>query len=167
MALAWNPSKRHVDPERWVCIYPLYINNKKSLAEGRKLAKDKCVENPTHQEIRDVLVAAGFNVGVENKLHPRERSRELLYRGRIRVQLKNADGTPLRSEFPTRDSLLLHLGTTIPKLKTRQGKQSSSEQSTQQPSSSRKGKGKGRSDNRCNSFGGNTLVLVRRVSFIQ
>lgn len=130
---------------RWICIYPIYLNSKRSLTGGRKLAKNKCVENPTHQEIRDVLVAAGFNVGVENKLHPKERSKEPLYRGRIRVQLKNDDGTPVRSEFPSRDSLLEYIGVTIPKLKTRQGKQSSSEQASQaSTSTSKKGKGKGR-----------------------
>lgn len=92
-----------------------------------------------------MLVAAGFNVGVENKLHPKERSKEPLYRGRIRVQLKNDDGTPVRSEFSTRDSLLEYIGVTIPKLKTRQGKQSSNEQASQpSTSTSKKGKGKGR-----------------------
>lgn len=97
--------------------------------------------------MRDVLVAAGLTVGVENKLHPKERSKELLYRGRIRVQLKNDDGTPFNPDFPTRDSLLLHLGSTIPKLKSRQGKPSSGEPSAPQPvaaSTSRKGKKQGR-----------------------
>lgn len=133
---------------RWICIYPLYINSKKTLAEGRKLPKEKCVENPTAQEIRDVLVAAGLKVGVENKLHPRERSKDTPYRGRIRVQLKDDEGTPLTPDFPSRDSILIHIAATIPKLKTRQGKQpGSSEQSgsSQQAStSSKKGKGKGR-----------------------
>lgn len=108
------------------------------------MPKEKCVENPTHQEIRDVLLAAGLKVGVENKLHPKERSKELLYRGRIRVQLKNDDGTPVNSEFPTRDSVLFYVGSSIPKLKTRQSKQSSTEQTSQPPSVSKKGKGKGR-----------------------
>lgn len=90
------------------------------------------------------MVAAGFNVGVENKQHPRERSKELLFRGRIRVQLKNDDGTPVKSEFPTRDSVLAYVGTTIPKLKTRQGKQFSEQSSQPSSSSSKKGKGKGR-----------------------
>lgn len=104
------------------------------------------MENPTHQEIRDVLLSVGLKVGVENKIHPREQSKELLYRGRIRVQLKNDDGTPFNSDLPTRDSLLAFLGSNIPKLKTRQGKQSSGEQSAQQTSASasKKGKGKGR-----------------------
>ncbi|XP_054003376.1 signal recognition particle 19 kDa protein [Hylaeus anthracinus] len=145
MPSAWNPSKKHSDYKRWICIYPVYINSKRTLAGGRKLAKDKCVDNPTDQEILDVLVAAGFDVGVENKLHPKERSQELLYHGRFRVQLKNDDGTPVKTEFPTRDSVLVYLGTTIPKLKTRQGKQSTGEQSSQaSSSSSKKGKGKGR-----------------------
>ncbi|CAD6233931.1 GSCOCG00007408001-RA-CDS [Cotesia congregata] len=143
MAVAFSESKNHSDRERWVCIYPLYINSKKSRAEGRKLPKSKCVENPTHQEIRDVLLAAGLKVGVENKLHPKERSKELLYRGRIRVQLKNDDGTPVNPDYPTRDSLMGYVGTSIPNLKTRQGKQSSSEPQ-QSSSTAKKGKGKGR-----------------------
>ncbi|KAJ8665024.1 hypothetical protein QAD02_006686 [Eretmocerus hayati] len=146
MASTWDPSKKHSDRERWVCIYPAYLNSRKSLAEGRKLSKDKCVENPTHQEIRDVLLSVGLQVGVENKIHPRERSKELLYRGRIRVQLKNDDGSPFNKDYPTRDSLLAFIGTSIPKLKTRQGKQTSGEQAAQQTSAStsKKGKGKGR-----------------------
>lgn len=110
------------------------------------MTKDKCVENPTSQEIHDVLLSAGLQVSVENKLHPRERSKELLYRGRIRVQLKKEDGTPVNPSFPRRDDLLAFVGTSIPKLKTRQGKQSSGEQPAQQASSSssKKGKGKGR-----------------------
>ncbi|KAF7994262.1 hypothetical protein HCN44_003352 [Aphidius gifuensis] len=144
MALAFSDSKLHSDRERWICIYPIYLNSKRTLAQGRKLAKNNCVEDPTHQEIRDVLTAAGLTVGVENKLHSRERSKELLYRGRIRVQLKNDDGTPLHSNFPTRDSILLHLGKTIPNLKTRQGKQHPEPSSQQSSTSSKKGKGKGR-----------------------
>ncbi|KAG8040975.1 hypothetical protein G9C98_001963 [Cotesia typhae] len=92
---------------------------------------------------RDVLLAAGLKIGVENKLHPKERSKELLYRGRIRVQLKNDDGTPVNPDYPTRDSLMSYVGTSIPNLKTRQGKQSSSEPQ-QSSSTAKKGKGKGR-----------------------
>lgn len=128
---------------RWVCIYPAYINSKKTLAQGRKIHKDKCVENPTHQEIRDVLAAASLKVGVENKLYSRERSKELLYRGRIRVQLKNDDGTACNPNLPSRNSLLYHLGEMIPKLKTRQTKPNI-EQTQSSGSGKGKGKGKGR-----------------------
>ncbi|KAJ4439762.1 signal recognition particle 19 kDa protein [Periplaneta americana] len=145
MATAWGPEKKHSDRERWICIYPAYINSKKTLAEGRRIPKDKAVENPTHQEIRDVLAAAGMKVGVENKLYSRERSKELLYRGRIRVQLKADDGSPLNPDFPSRDSVMLYLGQMIPKLKSRSGKQGSADQGQSQSSSgASKKKGKGR-----------------------
>ncbi|CAM4719791.1 unnamed protein product [Leuciscus chuanchicus] len=59
--LTTNPA----DKERFLCIYPSYINSKKTLAEGRRIAAEKAVENPSCAEIRDVLVAAGLNVLVE------------------------------------------------------------------------------------------------------
>lgn len=71
----WTPNKKHSDRERWVCIYPAYIDSKKSRQEGRKVAKEVGVENPTYQEIRDVLAVANFPVLVENKLYPREKSK--------------------------------------------------------------------------------------------
>lgn len=91
---------------RWICIYPAYINSKKTLKEGRRIPKEKAVDNPTHQEIRDVLVSVGLKVGVENKIYSRERSKEMLYRGRIRVQLRNDDGTPCSTEFPSSELFL-------------------------------------------------------------
>lgn len=60
---------------RWICIYPAYINSKKTKQEGRKLAKENCIENPSYQEIKDVLSASNFNLLIENKLYPRERSK--------------------------------------------------------------------------------------------
>lgn len=164
---------------RWVCIYPAYINSKKSRQEGRKVRKDLCVENPTFQEIKDVLSVSNLRIGIENKLYPRERSKvnlclhsicsfssihlvtqlifnrfhsifirkELTHRGRIRVQLRNDDGTPFNPEFPTRESILFHLGTKIPMLKSRQSARSSESSESQQKSAgggNKKGKGKRR-----------------------
>ena len=88
---------------RWICIYPAYLNAAKTRAEGRHIAKKDCVVNPTYLEIRDVLATAGLAPIVENKKHPRERSNEIEFRGRIRVQLKNEDGTPFKAEFKTRE----------------------------------------------------------------
>ncbi|XP_055708164.1 signal recognition particle 19 kDa protein [Phlebotomus papatasi] len=143
----WSPDKKHSDRERWICIYPAYINSKKTRQEGRKLAKEHCVENPTYLEIRDVLAVANLRVGVENKLYSREKSKELAYRGRIRVQLKNDDGTPFSPDFPNRDSVLLHLGRMIPQLKSRQGGKGGGEATASSSTSSaphKKGKGKRR-----------------------
>nr|XP_021187545.2 signal recognition particle 19 kDa protein [Helicoverpa armigera] len=142
MISSWNPEKKHSDVERWVCIYPAYLNSKKTLAQGRKLSKSYCVENPTHQEIRDVLVAAGLRVGVENKLYPREPSKEILYRGRIRVQLKNDDGTSVKPDLPTREAVMKHIGESIPKLKTRQNRPADQPQQAAQTSKSKGKKGR-------------------------
>lgn len=60
---------------RWVCIYPAYINSKKSRQEGRRIPKENCIENPTFQEIKDVLSVCNVRFGVENKLYPREKSK--------------------------------------------------------------------------------------------
>lgn len=125
-----------------MCIYPAYINKKKSIQQGRRIAKEKCIDNPTHQEIRDVLVAANLKVGVDNKLYSRERSKELLHRGRIRVQLKNDDGELYNDQFPSRESLMLHVCEMIPKLKSRQVKPGGEQQQPAPSTGGGKGKGK-------------------------
>ncbi|VDK64991.1 unnamed protein product, partial [Cylicostephanus goldi] len=101
----------------------------------------KAVENPKPAEIFDVLSATGLNPVLDRgKLHPREQDREPENRGRVRVQLKNDDGTPKNKDYPTRKlyfanyypfllflcyhlpgtALLKYVATMIPKLKTRQ-----------------------------------------------
>lgn len=67
-----------VDDFRFICIYPAYIDVKKTVQEGRKMPKDVCIENPTYQEIKDVLTAANMNLIIENKIYPRERSKARL-----------------------------------------------------------------------------------------
>lgn len=71
------------------------------MAEGRIVPKRFSVENPTYQEILEVVKASGFNAEAEIKQYSRECSKEWLFRGRIRVQLKNDDGTPANQSFPT------------------------------------------------------------------
>jgi len=127
----FNPNRKHSEPERWICIYPAYFNSNKTRQEGRLLPKSKCVANPTYIEIRDVLITAGYQPIVENKTYPRERSRELDFRGRIRVQLRKDDGSPFIDQFTTRESVMEHLGQMIPQLKSRQQGKSGSGQENQ------------------------------------
>ena len=105
---SFSQNRKHTEKSRWICLYPCYINSKKTDAEGRKIPLSKAVENPTINEIKDVLVNAGFPIEVEaNKVFPRELNKyENFSRGRIRVQLKNEDGTALKPEFPNRKSSL-------------------------------------------------------------
>ena len=58
-------SATHADSCRFVCIYPAYINAKKTRAQGRRVGKSKAVENPSVNEMRDIFENAGLNVVVE------------------------------------------------------------------------------------------------------
>lgn len=39
--------------KKWVILYPVYINSKKTIAEGRRISASKACENPTCIEIAD------------------------------------------------------------------------------------------------------------------
>ncbi|UJR10640.1 hypothetical protein I4U23_014835 [Adineta vaga] len=134
-------SATHADQCRFVCIYPAYINSKKTRAQGRRVGKAKAIDNPTVNEIRDILENAGLTIVTEpNRLYCREESREPQQRGRVRVQLKNADNTLIKDQFKTKDDVLFYLVEMIPKLKTRTGNQQQQQQQSQQGG----GKGKKR-----------------------
>jgi len=136
----WNPDFKHVDRERWICVYPAYLNSRKTIKEGRKVSKEKAITDPVCAEIRDVCADAGLTLGVENKVYPREQEpRDVKYRGRVRVQLKNEDGTPALEKFPNRMTLLNYLAETIPKLKSRQQSHASGSSQQQQQQQSSKG----------------------------
>lgn len=75
------------------------------------------VRDPTCTEIADVLKAnKAFVVMLEpNKLYPRENDKETSScRGRVKYQLED-----LAAPFKNKKDVLLYLGETIPKLKTR------------------------------------------------
>ncbi|XP_035291623.1 signal recognition particle 19 kDa protein [Anguilla anguilla] len=136
--LTTNPAVK----ERHMCIYPAYVNSKKTLAEGRRIPSEKGVENPTCAEIRDVLSAAGLNVLVENKMYPREWNRDAQFRGRVRVQLKEEDGNLCQEKFSSRKDVMLYVAEMIPKLKTRTQKSGAGDNSAQLGEGGRKGKKK-------------------------
>ena len=48
--------------ERWATIFPAYLDKKKTIAEGRRIPKEKAVENPNYVEVAEVLKAKGFQV---------------------------------------------------------------------------------------------------------
>ena len=37
----FNPTRKFSEPERWICIYPAYLNSNKTRQEGRLLPKEK------------------------------------------------------------------------------------------------------------------------------
>eukprot|EP00096_Caligus_rogercresseyi_P015103 TRINITY_DN7552_c0_g1_i3.p1 TRINITY_DN7552_c0_g1~~TRINITY_DN7552_c0_g1_i3.p1 ORF type:complete len:178 (+),score=68.21 TRINITY_DN7552_c0_g1_i3:57-536(+) len=139
----FDSKKSHTDPERWISIYPAYFNKIKSLKQGRRIEKSLCVENPNCEEIRDALLRGGWNKFlIQNKEYPRERSREFLYRGKIRIQLKDEAGNPLKPDYPTRTSILHFLGKEIPKVRETQKKSQGNEGGHPSASSSKASGGK-------------------------
>uniref|UniRef100_A0A8C8YSK2 Signal recognition particle 19 kDa protein n=1 Tax=Prolemur simus TaxID=1328070 RepID=A0A8C8YSK2_PROSS len=71
--MACTAVRSPADQDRFICIYPAYLNNKKTIVEGRRIPISKAVENPTATEIQDVCSAVGLNVFLEkNKMYSRE-----------------------------------------------------------------------------------------------
>ena len=109
--------------QRWICIYPAYFNSRRTQQEGRKVSQSRSVDNPKVNEIKDVLTYHKFNFVVEEtKQYPRDSFKDAFCKGRVRVQLKNSDGTPFNKDFKSRKDILFMLGEMIPKLKGRQSK---------------------------------------------
>ncbi|KAE8635621.1 hypothetical protein XENTR_v10002686 [Xenopus tropicalis] len=89
-----NLEKSHASVDRFICIYPAYLNSKKTIAEGRRIPIEKAVQNPTCSEIADICRANKLNAVVEgDKMYTREWNRDTQFRGRVRVQLRNEDGS--------------------------------------------------------------------------
>lgn len=108
------------DTSRWVVIYPIYINSKKTLAEGRRISAEKACENPNVVEIGDCCQYLRLPCAIElDKAY----SRDFMQRGRVRVQLKREDGTIVNPAIPTRKALLLKVAELVPKHHGRSKKQ--------------------------------------------
>ncbi|CAH3130652.1 unnamed protein product [Porites lobata] len=131
--------------ERWIIVYPAYLNSRRTVEQGRRVPKTKAADNPTVHEIRDVCQSQGLNCEIENKYYPRDSAKDAMCRGRVRVQLKNSDSSFVNEKFQSRKALFQFIGEMIPKLKSRQTKSSQSDSSSQQQgtaASSKKKKGK-------------------------
>ena len=80
----------------WTTIYPAYLDSKHKKSEGRKVPKKIAVNEPTLQEISEVLSFFKLHHCVENKAYPRD----ILERGRVKVKLFDETSKPLNSEIP-------------------------------------------------------------------
>ncbi|EDV26448.1 Signal recognition particle 19 kDa protein [Trichoplax sp. H2] len=107
-------------PQRWICVYPVYIDKNKKIPEGRRVCKEKACENPTAEEIRDICRSQGFDAEIERKQYPRNSYFDNPSKGRVRIRMFNNDQTLANPKFKTRKQLLVFIGEMIPKLKSRQ-----------------------------------------------
>lgn len=92
-----NPSKISASPNsEWKIIYPIYLNSKKKVSEGRKIPLSKAIENPTFNEISDILRYLGYPTEVEpDKAY----SRDYTERGRVKFKLRNEKGDLIKPEI--------------------------------------------------------------------
>ncbi|GFP88824.1 signal recognition particle 19 kDa protein [Phtheirospermum japonicum] len=87
--------------KNWVILYPIYINSKKTIAEGRRINASKACENPTCAEIYDCCAHLKLPCAIEiEKAYPRD----FMQRGRVRVMLKTEDGGLSNPAIPSSKS---------------------------------------------------------------
>lgn len=98
--------------DKRVILYPNYINAKKTIAEGRRIPKDKACENPNVVEMVDCCTKG---LKLPAQIEDKSYSRDWLVRGRIRVQLKDDGGKALVADIPSRTALMLRIAELVPK----------------------------------------------------
>mmetsp|Transcript_56680 Transcript_56680/g.64963 ORF Transcript_56680/g.64963 Transcript_56680/m.64963 type:complete len:143 (+) Transcript_56680:23-451(+) len=108
-----------LDPtqKKWKVLYPAYIDSTKKIDQGRAIPLKHCVENPTIQEMSEILQYLKIRHVIEpHKAYPKD----WINPGRIRVQLLDDDSSkPLNEEVPNKKKLMMKMGELIPKLKSR------------------------------------------------
>ncbi|KAH8491915.1 hypothetical protein POPTR_012G045500v4 [Populus trichocarpa] len=122
--------------KKWVVLYPVYINSKKTIAEGRRISAEKACENPTCVEIGDCCGHLKLPFAIEiDKAYPRD----FMQVGRVRVLLKREDGSLCNPAIPSRKQLMFHVAELVPRHPGRTKKQEPA--STANVSTSKSGKG--------------------------
>ncbi|CAJ1952922.1 unnamed protein product [Sphenostylis stenocarpa] len=123
--------------KKWIVMYPIYINSKKTMAEGRRIVVAKACENPTCAEIGDCCSYLKLPFAIEiDKAYPRD----FMQRGRVRVLLKKEDGTLYNPSISSRKQLMLRVAEMVPRHHGRTKKQETASTSTTGPSN-KSGKG--------------------------
>ncbi|KAG0066847.1 signal recognition particle subunit [Linnemannia elongata] len=103
--------------KNWMCLYPCYIDGTKTVAEGRRIPKEKaCVKQPWAKDIvealKELMVSQAFEPG---KTHPRDWAN----RGRVRVLFKE-NGRFCHPTIHTKNELLIRIAASINKIHARE-----------------------------------------------
>mmetsp|Transcript_65948 Transcript_65948/g.212725 ORF Transcript_65948/g.212725 Transcript_65948/m.212725 type:complete len:153 (-) Transcript_65948:129-587(-) len=105
-----------LDVSKWNILYPNYINSKKTVPEGRRIAVNKGCEHPHAAEMAEICEYLKIPHVLEmDKAYPRD----WLIRGRVRVLLKTPEGAFTHPEIHTKKAVMEKMGELIPKLKSR------------------------------------------------
>eukprot|EP00002_Diphylleia_rotans_P021186 TRINITY_DN4126_c0_g1_i1.p1 TRINITY_DN4126_c0_g1~~TRINITY_DN4126_c0_g1_i1.p1 ORF type:complete len:140 (-),score=29.13 TRINITY_DN4126_c0_g1_i1:262-681(-) len=114
----------------WVMVYPVYLNNKLSAQQGRRLPHSKCVDNPTIQELFEACRKLGYGESLLKVEPMKAYSRDYTQRGRVQIRLKLENGDLTNQEIPNRKALFSSLASAIMELPTRRSQASSSAQAS-------------------------------------
>ncbi|XP_076895882.1 signal recognition particle 19 kDa protein-like [Bidens hawaiensis] len=110
----------------WNTIYPVYINSKKTIAEGRRISASKACENPTALEIGDCCGHLKIPFAIEiDKAYPRD----FMQVGRVRVLLKRPDGSPYNPLITSKKQLMIRIAELVPRHPGRLKKQEAASKS--------------------------------------
>ena len=124
--------------KRWIVLYPIYMNSKKTMAEGRRIGLSKACENPTCAEIGDCCSYLKLPFAIEiDKAYPRD----FMQRGRVRVLLKKEDGTLFNPTISSRKQLMIRVAEMVPKHHGRTKKQEVAASTSNAGASNKSGKG--------------------------
>ncbi|PSC72194.1 signal recognition particle 19 kDa -like [Micractinium conductrix] len=100
----------HLDKR--VIVYPNYLDNRKTVAQGRRIPKELACEAPNALEILE-CIQKGLNLEAEAEM--KSYPRDWLVPGRVRVKLRNDDGSLCNPDIPTRRELLLKIANLVPR----------------------------------------------------
>ncbi|KAJ2900170.1 signal recognition particle subunit, partial [Coemansia aciculifera] len=99
--------------KRWVCLYPLYFDKSRSVEKGRRVPLAVAVDSPHARQLSVAVKEVGFNVCYEpNKSHPSD----FFTPGRVRVQLFDDAGRPVRQDIRTRKQLMRQVAVKMDKV---------------------------------------------------
>ncbi|MFS7942021.1 putative signal recognition particle, SRP19 subunit [Helianthus anomalus] len=119
----------------WNIIYPVYINSKKTIAEGRRISATKACENPTALEIGDCCGHLKIPFAIE--AYPRD----FMQVGRVRVLLKRPDGSPHNPLITSKKQLMIRIAELVPRHPGRVKKQEAAASASNAAAPSKSGKG--------------------------
>jgi signal recognition particle subunit SRP19 len=110
------PNISYSTKQRWRIIYPIYINKKHTIPEGRRVPLAKAIERPTILDIAEIAIQLDLPYIIEQD---KGYSRDFMQLGRIRVQLKDDNGNPLNKLIQSKKQFLFYCCDNINNLKNR------------------------------------------------
>mmetsp|Transcript_13203 Transcript_13203/g.22696 ORF Transcript_13203/g.22696 Transcript_13203/m.22696 type:complete len:163 (+) Transcript_13203:1387-1875(+) len=104
-----RPTHSVEEVKTWYCVWASYFDLEKSHAQGRRVGKDKAVQQPSAEEIAIALNDLKLIFVAEQKQY----TRDFLDSVRFRVQLRNKDKSLVNKDIRNKKALLNAIGTRL------------------------------------------------------